>query len=54
MADLAVYVPWCQSLGTQIVKHNFHFHSVTVEALIHVGRLYEVTNVGHSVGMLGE
>jgi hypothetical protein len=43
---------WRQLLGGQVVKHDFDFNRIAVEALIDLRRLYEITDVGHAMWVL--
>lgn len=37
----------------QVIQHDFNLNGVVFKALVDFGRLNEVTNVAHVVGVLG-
>ena len=42
---------WRNVLGAKIVEHDLYLDRIAIEALVHLGRLDEVADVGHSVGV---
>ena len=49
--SLAIYLPWRNVLCAKIVEHDLYLDRIAIEALVHLGRLDEVADVGHSVGV---
>ena len=47
--SLAIYLSWRNVLRAKIVEHDLYLDRIAIEALVHLGRLDKVADVGHSV-----